>query len=195
VAIATAVLSVAVAGLFWTGPAIYPHFTSHPNSKPSTSPTDTASGTAAPGSVLTPPAASQFDPYGDHTDPHVREAPKAIDGNPATAWHTQTFGTADLGHLKPGVGLLVDLGSSQRVSGVRLHLLGRGTTVALLESGSPPASDKAMTNVATATDADSDVTLRPPASTSARYWVVWLTRLPAGANGFQGGIAELTFTS
>lgn len=197
VAVAVAVLSVAVAGLFWTGPAIYPHFATHANSKASTSPTDTPSTNTPPGSVLVPASVSEFDPYGDHTDPHVDEAPKAIDGDLATAWHTQTFGTSDLGHLKPGVGLLVDLGSNRRVSGVRLHLLGDGTAVTLLDSNGArrPASDTAMTAVATASDAGSDVTLRPSTPTSGRYWLIWLTRVPAGHGGFQGGIAEITFES
>jgi hypothetical protein len=49
--------------------------------------------------------------------------------------------------------------------------------------------------VASQDNAPSDTTLRLAVPVSARYWVVWLTRLPAlaGAVSFQGGIAEMTF--
>jgi len=189
------VLCVAIGGLFWTGPTIYPHFTTHSDQNTAT-PTDTASGAAVP-HTLRPRTISEFDPYGDHTDPHVGEAVFAADGNPTTAWHTQTFGSAALGNLKPGVGLLIDLGSARSVSAVHLRLLGTGTTVALLESdgSQPPKSDKAMTTVATQADAGSDVTLRPANPTSARYWVIWLTKLPAAGDGFHGGVAEVTLES
>jgi hypothetical protein len=190
------VLCVAIGGLFWTGPTIYPHFTTH-SGQNTTTPTDTAAAGATAPHALRPRTISEFDPYGDHTDPHVGEAVFAIDTNPATAWHTQTFGSAALGNLKPGVGLLVDLGSAHAVSAVHLRLLGNGTTVALLESKGPqaPTSDKAMTTVATQVDAPSDVTLHPANAPSARYWVVWLTKLPAAGDGFHGGVAEVTFES
>jgi eukaryotic-like serine/threonine-protein kinase len=138
---------------------------------------------------------SEFDPYGDHSDPHVTEAPRATDGNLTTAWRTQVYKTATLGNLKPGVGLLVDLGSSRKVGSVHLRLLGSGTSVTVFDSDSAgaPASEKAMSVAAKQDAAPSDVTLRLSATTSARYWVVWLTRLPSTSNGFQGGVAEVTF--
>ena len=195
-AVGVAILAVAVAGLFWTtGPKIYPHFDTHRVTGPTPSTTTTA--TAGATGDIVPQRVTEFDPYGDHTDPHVGEAPLAADGNPATAWHTQTFFSATLGNKKPGVGLLVDLGSAHTVSAVHLELLGAGTTVVLLESDgtSPPATDKQMSVVATATDANAQVTLRPAKPTAARYWVVWLTKLPAGGGGFRGGVAEVSFRS
>ena len=192
IAAGLAVLGVALVGLFWRGPTIYPHFITHSGGSTPT-PTQTA-GTAA-GHPVVPSSVVEFDPYGDHTDPHVGEAPRAIDGNTATAWHTQTFGSAALGNLKPGVGLLVDLGASRTVAAVQLVLLGDGTTVSLLTSDGdqPPASDKAMTEVAQAADAPSHVTLRPAQPHRARYWLVWLTKLPKASGGFHGGVAEITF--
>lgn len=194
-AIGAAVLGVAIAGLFWTtGPKIYPHFDTHRAAGPT--PSATTAGPSAT-AAITPQHVTEFDPYGDHKDPHVEEAPNAADGNPATAWHTQTFFSAKLGNEKPGVGLLVDLGSARSVSAVRLRLLGTGTSVALLESDGarPPGTDKQMTLVADAAGAGTQVTLRPAKPTTARYWVVWLTQLPSGGGGFRGGVAEMTFES
>ena len=50
-----------------------------------------------------------------------------------------------------------------------------------------------MTPAASQSAAPSDVTLRPATAVTARYWVVWLTRLPAAGTNFQGGVAEMTF--
>jgi len=192
IAAGLAVLGVALVGLFWRGPTIYPHFITHSGGS---TPTPTQTSATAGGHPVVPKGVVEFDPYGDHTDPHVGEAPLAIDGNPATAWHTQTFGSPTLGNLKPGVGLLVDLGTSRTVSAVQLTLLGDGTTVSLLTSDGdqPPTSDKAMTQVAQATDAQSHVTLRPAQPHRARYWLIWLTKLPKASGGFNGGVAEISF--
>ena len=78
---------------------------------------------------------------------------------------------------------------------MHLHLLGTGTSVTVFDSNGDlaPANDKAMSVAAKHDAAPSDITLRLDATTTARYWVVWLTRLPATSTGFQGGVAELTF--
>jgi hypothetical protein len=89
----------------------------------------------------------------------------------------------------------MDLGTARKVSAVHLVMLGNGTSVELFESDSPPANEKAMTLAAAQTGAPTDVTLRLATPTAARYWVVWLTKLPASGTGFQGGIAEMTFLS
>ena len=49
--------------------------------------------------------------------------------------------------------------------------------------------------LAQAVDAPSRVTLRLAQPHQARYWLVWLTKLPKGSGGFHGGVAELTFES
>ena len=194
IAAGAAVICAALAGLFWPGETIYPHFVTHAESNPTH--TSTATAAAAPQHALAARSVTEFDPYGDHTDPHVGEAPLAMDGNLDTAWHTQTFASAPLGNMKPGVGLLIDLGQPQQVGSVRLSLLGNGTAVALLESDGPqpPTIDTSMRLVATAPHAGADVTLRPAQPVTARFWLVWITQLPPGNDGgFHGGIAEMTF--
>jgi hypothetical protein len=198
-AVGILIVAVAGAGLLFGGSQNYLSFvrgapapTTTPSPHPSSSPSST---TAAVSGAIAVGAVTEFDPYGDHTDPHVSEAPRAADGNPATTWRTQIYRTADLGKLKPGVGLLVDLGSARKVGAVHLLLVGAGTTVELLDSNGdlPPVNDKVMTTAASQSGAPSDVTLRPATAITARYWVIWLTRLPASGTNFQGGIAEMTF--
>jgi len=191
-------LVVVVAGLVFSGRHGYLRFvTGAPEPGPGSTPTPspTATTTKAGVSTITPGVVTEFDPYGNHDDPHVTEAPHATDGNPSTAWRTQIYRTADLGKLKPGVGLLVDFGAPRKVSAAQLVLLGNGTSVEVFDStgNAPPTSEKTMTLVASQPNAPADITLKLTATVTARYWLVWLTKLPATAAGFQGGIAEMTF--
>jgi eukaryotic-like serine/threonine-protein kinase len=203
VGIGVLLLAVVVAGLLFGGKHGYLSFV-HGAEPATLTPTTTATPkttSSAGATVAAEPGAiasglvTEFDPYGKHDDPHVSEAPRAVDNNPATMWRTQIFRTADLGKLKPGVGLLMDFGSPQKVSAVHLLLVGDGTSVELFQSDSAPANEKAMTLAAAQDGAPSDVTLRLATATTARYWLVWLTKLPAAGTGFQGGIAEMTFLS
>ncbi len=193
VGIGAAVLAVALGALFWPGDTLYAHFVTHPSQNSTPTPTPT------PMSTTTLPAKSvvEFDPYGDGKDPHVPEAPRAMDGDVSTAWHTQTFFGPHLGNAKPGVGLLVDFGKPTTVAQVRIDLLGAGSDIELLASdgSAAPANPAAMTKVASRDNAGTEITLRPHVPTSARYWVVWLTELPHQGDGYRGGVAEMTFES
>jgi hypothetical protein len=203
VGIGVLLLAVVVAGLLVGGKHGYLSFvhgaepaalTPTPTASPKTT-SSAAAGAVAQAGAIAPGLVTEFDPYGKHDDPHVSEAPHAADGSPTTTWRTQIYRTADLGKLKPGVGLLMDLGTARKVAAVHLLLVGTGTSVELFESDSVPANEKAMTLAATQDGAPSDVTLRLTTATAARYWLVWLTKLPPAATGFQGGIAEMTFLS
>jgi hypothetical protein len=200
-AIALLVL-IAVGVLFFPGSPGYQRFvagapgpTATPSPTATTGATPTATAAAIVDGAISVAAISEFDPYGAHDDPHVSEVPRATDGNLSTSWRTQIFRTADLGKLKPGVGLLVDLGKPQKIGSVVLEMVGSGTTLSLLDSNgsAAPTSDKEMTTAAQQTNAPAQVTIKLATPTTARYWVVWLTALPAVSGGFRGGIAEIAF--
>ena len=64
---------------------------------------------------------SSFDPFGDQRE-RDSELPNLIDGDSGTAWRTETYRTSPrFGNLKPGVGVWVDLGTSQEVGSVVLE--------------------------------------------------------------------------
>ncbi len=186
------VIALAIAQLARVGPSNYFRFTT-----PTTTPTGTPSLHPTTGTdPIAIATVAEFDPYGNHQDPHFGEAKYAIDADPVTAWHTQIYRSPDLGNLKPGVGLLIDLGSVKPVGAVRLRLLGNGTSVDLFASDAttPPATQTAMTEVAETVNATSITVLHPDAGASGRFWLIWLTRLPAIKGGFQGGVSNISFT-
>ena len=70
--------------------------------------------------VLDPVSAAGFDPLKspgqDPGDEESATAPQAIDGNPAAAWHTQTYlGSPAFGGLKQGAGLILGMGRPVRI--------------------------------------------------------------------------------
>jgi eukaryotic-like serine/threonine-protein kinase len=83
---------------------------------------DRRSGARPPGVVA--PAkggaypVTDFDPFAADGRENPEGVVKAVDGNPATAWSTDTYNTANFGGLKPGVGLWVDLGRPRAISSV-----------------------------------------------------------------------------
>ncbi len=167
---------------------------------PRATPTATAT-TPAPvtGAPLAITAAGDFDPEGDPPEENADLVPRAIDGDPATAWRTSTYRQAALGGIKSGVGLLVDLGTQREIGSIEVRLVGAPTEMEFFSTA--PGVDEAPNELADsrrlgALTADGPTALfRTPAGTRTRYLILWLTKLPAVASGFQGQVAEITVRS
>ena len=144
-------------------------------------------------------AVSDFDPEADPAEENPDLAPLAADGKPGTAWETLTYrGNPELGGLKSGVGLLVDLGEPTDVGDVRLTLMGTPTSLEVLaapDATTAPSSTDGLDTVASAEDLGTraELSLRKPVTT--RWLVVWLTSLPPAPGGFQGRVAEISVSS
>ena len=65
-----------------------------------------------------------FGPGGEGTGTARRPRPLAVDGSRATAWHSDWYTSAAFGNLKPGTGLLVDLGRRATITDADLDLGG-----------------------------------------------------------------------
>ncbi len=166
----------------------------------SDTPADAATTAPATPTVTGPPvrvvAAQDFDPEGDGKENH-REVGRAIDGDPTTAWRTLTYrGNPQLGGLKSGVGLVLDLGSDQQVGSVHVTLVGSPTDLELYATApgvnTPPAELADARRVAGLTVDSTSGVIRIDPKVMTRYLVVWLTRLPAVKGGYRGEIAEVT---
>jgi hypothetical protein len=148
----------------------------------------TPSSTSTP---ITDISAIDLDPQGDPPEENRELAPLAVDGDPSTAWRTVTY-EQDLGPtgLKTGVGLRLDLGSSQEVSEIDLTLGGAPSDVSLYLSDDDPPGVAGQTPVATVTAGDQErVPLAEPAT--GRFLTIWFTSLPEAEGGFRGEVAEV----
>jgi hypothetical protein len=163
------------------------------------SPTRAPSSAAPVSQKLPISAVTDFDPQGDPPEENPDLTGLAVDGKPGTAWQTLTYrGNPKLGGLKSGVGLLVDLGKPAKVGGVKVTLLGTGTSLDLLAAPgaqSAPTSTDGLATVASAQDAGTSVDLKLKKSVTTRWLVVWLTSLPAVPGGFKGQVAEISVRS
>ncbi|MQA87585.1 MAG: hypothetical protein GEV03_23920 [Streptosporangiales bacterium] len=133
-----------------------------------------------------------YDPLGDGGE-NSGEASLTVDDDPETAWRTERYTTADLGRLKRGVGLLVDLGRPRAVSRVDV-LFGTGGGASLQLRAGNTVSLSGLSTVGTANNASYGVTLHPPPGTKARYWLVWFTRLPSAGGVYRGEVAALALS-
>jgi hypothetical protein len=139
--------------------------------------------------LLTPASAHGFDPYNlkDTGKENDQSAAAAIDGSPATAWTSQYYFSAKFGGLKPGSGLILDLGHPVRLTSVRVQfgaIPGANVRIEIGDSNSyAPATVGAMTTVARAADVSGVYTFPVHSSATGRYVLIWFTKLPPMASG------------
>ncbi|MET9391853.1 protein kinase family protein [Streptomyces sp. NPDC006624] len=151
----------------------------------------------APGKPIAISGASDFDPFGDQSE-KPSDIGKVYDSSTATYWQTDYYLSSDFGRLKPGVGIVLDLGKAQQVGKVTLSFVG-ATSVELRSAGadasSQPASFDAYSKVAEGTG--TTVELKPGKSLKSRYLLVWLTKLPLQADDgkWRGRLADIKVSS
>jgi eukaryotic-like serine/threonine-protein kinase len=125
--------------------------------------------------------AIDHDPFGGDGE-HPEDTALAHDGDPDTeGWTTQRYNSADLGGLKDGVGLVLDLGQAREVSRVELELGIPGATLELYALDEAPGGDQDAWGdvVGSLDEAPSSAVVELDGPVEARYWLVWFTSLPA----------------
>jgi hypothetical protein len=140
-----------------------------------------ASGSSQAASVKLPSTITSFDPSGG--------SGFRRDG---AAWRTQTYADANFGNLKPGVGLLLDLGASRPVSTVTLDVVGGPIAVELRAGDSAGGVASGYQRVAADPSASGSTTLTVKGGAAHRYWLVWVTRLAAADGGYRAVIQAPT---
>jgi len=158
---------------------------SSPAHRASTAP---AAPPAAPARALAPASAAAFGVSGPGQGDNPQTAPLAIDGNPATAWRTDWYTTAQFGNLYPGTGLLLDMGRPVTVTAARVTLGPTpGADLQLRVGAAPALADLPV--VAHAADAGGVVHLRLASPAHGRYVLLWFTQLPENPDGtFQASV-------
>jgi len=143
---------------------------------------------------LTPVSAAAFGPGGIGTGDDPQQAPLAIDRSDSTAWQTDWYSTANLGGLQPGTGLLLDMGKQVSVRSARI-LLGTaaGGRLQLRVGNTPALADLQV--VARAQLPGGPLTVSISSPVSARYLLIWFTRLPPDSSGtYQASISGVTLS-
>jgi hypothetical protein len=141
----------------------------------------------------TPPTVSSFDPNGDGAE-DPGGVGLAVDDDPSTAWSTDIYhGNTHFGGLKPGVGLLIDLGKPKRVDTAKLQLSAAGADLQLRAGDAAPHSADDLTLVASASTAKPSTRMTLTKPTTARYWLLWITALPpSSTNDYSLSVAEIS---
>ncbi|MFF7641692.1 protein kinase family protein [Streptomyces canus] len=137
-----------------------------------------------------------YDPFGDGSEKPT-DIRKAYDSDTSSYWQTDYYAGADFGNLKPGLGIILDLGKVQDIGKVTVTFMG-DTSVELRaassDASSRPTTFDAYTKVAEGSG--TGVPLKPDKAVKSRYLLVWLTKLPLTEEGtYRGRVADIKVTS
>jgi hypothetical protein len=192
-------LAVVVALAYWFGSSVLSVAGSVDDvegSEPSAG-TSVAQGSQAPeaptaGAPVAITAGSVYDPFGDGDPDHPEDVQQSFDGNAATDWTTYRYlGGADFGGLKPGVGVVYDLGSEQSIASVTIATTQPGSTMEIRTGDAPDGDIDSFTVAAKGTvESSTDLTFEKAVTT--RYVLVWITGLVPVQDGAQADLAEVT---
>jgi len=137
-------------------------------------------------------AVQDHDPGGDGVE-HPGDLHLAIDGDPDdTFWQTERYNTPDLGGLKSGVGIILDLGTPRMIREVRLRTTIPGWTFEL--QGSDDATS--FSNPLAREDGSRSFTAKSRSrvrleGAEYRYLLVWITELPPADTGYRATISDV----
>jgi len=131
------------------------------------------SGSSAGGAAAPLRGVASYDPVGQEEQIFGYTAPRATDGNPATAWVTQTYNTPEFGGLKDGLGLVLASQGSVTLKTLTVTTSTPGF-VAEIEVGDSAAGPFVIDS---ASQTVGETTTFPLEGKSGSYWLVWLTQL------------------
>jgi len=164
------------------------------------------SGPSAPSgpTTVTIAAGRDFDPTADggNGEEFPDLVPLTYDGNPDTAWTSETYlNNPKMGGLKPGVGLIYDLGTAHAVTQVTLTMGAVPVTVELRipatdpAGAAPPADSQTQWTpiVAPAAYTTSPIVMTPATPATTRWVLVYFSSLaPVSDKRFQAIVDEVT---
>ena len=154
-----------------------------PTATASSSPTASSSLSAMPAGpavTLTVANATAFGPDGTSDGDNPGMASRVLHGG--GAWDSAWYATAEFGHMQSGTGILLDMGHAVTVNSVRLVLgsaVGADVQVRIGDS----AGLDSLSTAASMSNAHGTVRLSLHSPASARYVLIWFTRLPAKSPG------------
>jgi putative peptidoglycan lipid II flippase len=156
-------------------------------------PSASSSASSAPGSIVKPVSATVFSPGQEADNPG--QAAQAIDGNPATAWETDTYhDPVPFPSFKSGVGLLLQLPQPTVVGAVTVDVPSTGTKIQIRASATATPSKLEDTTVLSQPVAvhPGHNTIPVNASSPTSYLLVWIPTLGTTNGQSRTSISEVT---
>jgi putative peptidoglycan lipid II flippase len=151
------------------------------------------SSTNEAGGVVKPVRAVVFSPGGEADNPS--QAAQAIDGNPATAWSTDTYSDAEpFPSFKNGVGLMLQLPQPTTLASVSIDLNSTGTSIQIRasETATPSSIDDttALSSPTPMKPGSNTITIDNASPTS--YVLVWITTLGTVNGKSESALSDIT---
>jgi serine/threonine-protein kinase len=127
-------------------------------------------------------SATDYDPDGDQSE-NPEDVRLVLDNDTATVWTTEQYRDRDVGGLKPGVGLVLDLGSPKRVERVEVSTPDRDWDAQVYTSDTVPETLEGWGAPQFVGQALSgpEAQLALQSATRARNVLLWITNLPPGS--------------
>jgi hypothetical protein len=142
---------------------------------------------------LKPASAQGFDalnPFNDAGDENTNQAANVLAGNPE-GWSSQSYATAQLGNLKKGTGLIVNMGRPVKLSSLTVNFgPNPGADVEIKMGNSAarsPQNVNSMAVVARANDVSGTHTFTATGHATGQYIVIWFTQMPLASSGHYTG--------
>lgn len=176
---------------------------------PSAAPSATAGPSTSPGAAVDPkPIAISADqvrivdpPNGSRDE--LRDVAYVVDGDAETEWKTHHYrNNPKFGGLKPGMGILIDLGEARLVTSVRVQFTAAGATVQMRHGTADPGNtssgdsqiEKTYQSLVEPTEVDANWVFGGfDEAQKYQYLLVWITEMPDdNGRGFQIGVQEIT---
>jgi cytoskeletal protein RodZ len=150
--------------------------------------------TTVPAQALTVSLAEAFGPDGTSDGDNPQSAMNVVGSGSSQPWSTDWYTSADFGMLKQGTGLLLDMGSTATITSVRVDLgPASGANVQVLAGNAPALADMRLAASVDDAGGATDFWLTTPRT--ARYLLIWLTRLPpVRAGQYQASIYSVAVT-
>jgi len=152
--------------------------TASASSSPTASPSSAMP--TGPAVALTVANATAFGPDGTSDGDNPGTASRVLRGG--GAWDSSWYATAEFGHMQSGTGILLDMGHAVTVNSVGLVLgTAAGADVQVRVGGT--ADLDSMSTAASMSNAHGTLHLPLNTPASARYVLIWFTRLPLQSPG------------
>jgi len=155
--------------------------------------TITTGASAPAGEVVKPTAATVFSPQGGADAPDL--AGLAIDGNPATAWPTDTYNDATpFPGFKNGVGLMLQLPKPTVVGGVTVTVSSTGTQIQIRSatSGTPSSLEDTVALTQPTALKPGANTIPVPNASPTSFVLVWISTLGQTDGKNRTDVSEIT---